>query len=260
MPKPDWQLPEHTVQSFHARQSDYCVVVPVINEGERIKLQIAKMSYLSRQVDIVIADGNSQDNSLDPGYLKANNIRALLIKQDKGKLSAQLRMAYAFALQEGYAGIITIDGNGKDNVEAIPEFVKQLQQGADFIQGSRFVPGGQAINTPLIRWLAIKLIHAPVISLLAGKRFTDTTNGYRGYSRKMLLDERVKPFRDCFNTYELLAYLSVRPSQLKMRTMEVAVTRAYPPKGKTPTKINLGGLLDLLKILLKLALKCYHPK
>ena len=47
-------------------------------------------------------------------------LRALLIKRGPGKLSAQMRMAMSFALDEGYEGIIVVDGNGKDDVAAIP--------------------------------------------------------------------------------------------------------------------------------------------
>ena len=115
---------------------------------------------------------------------------------------------------------------------------------------SRYIPGGKALNTPLLRTMAIHLLHAPVISLAAGFRYTDTTNGFRAFSRHYLLDNRVQPFREIFVTYELLAYLSIRASQLKMRTLEIPVTRIYPKEGKTPTKISfLRGNLLLIKIL-----------
>lgn len=72
--------------------------------------------------------------------------------------------------------------------------------------------GGRAVNTPPVRNLAVRLIHAPVISLTAGQRFTDTTNAYRAYSARYLADESCA-LRDVFMTYELLAYLSVRATQ-----------------------------------------------
>ena len=52
--------------------------------------------------------------------------------------------------------------------------IKKLEEGYDFIQGSRFIEGGQAINTPISRHLAVKFIHAPVISFTAKEKFTDT--------------------------------------------------------------------------------------
>ena len=131
--------------------------------------------------------------------------------------------------------------------------VRRLEEGYDFIQGSRFIKGGIAINTPLLREIAVRLIHAPIISITAKYRFTDTTNAYRGYSIKYLTDSRVQPFRDIFMTYELLAYLSVRASQLGLKVCEIPVTRAYPKSGKVPTKISfLGGNWELLKILFSL--------
>jgi dolichol-phosphate mannosyltransferase len=185
----------------------------------------------------------------------------VLVKRGPGKLSAQLRMGFAFALTEGYDGVITVDGNGKDDVSALPRFVAELDAGAGFVQGSRFVPGGQAINTPRERLLAIKLVHAPVTSLAARRRYTDTTNGFRGHSRALLSDPRVAPMRRVFDTYELLAYLPVRAARLGYRCTEVAVTRAYPADGAIPTKIHgRRGQFELVKILARAALGRYSPK
>ena len=128
------------------------------------------------------------------------------------------------------------------------------------IQGSRFIKGGKAINTPFIRTVSVKLIHAPIISLTAHQHFTDTTNAYRAYSARYLRDERVKPLRDIFMTYELLAYLSVRATQIGMKACEIPVTREYPATGKTPTKISFfKGNSELMKILIKNAFGAYNP-
>lgn len=68
--------------------------------------------------DILIVDGGSTDGSLELVSLQAKGVRSLLVKTGVGKLSAQLRCAYAFALDQGYAGIVSIDGNDKDDPEA----------------------------------------------------------------------------------------------------------------------------------------------
>lgn len=253
------QIPNHKKEILKDKSTKYCVVVPVINEGERIQTQLQKMKNLSKDIDIIIVDGGSTDGSLEIELLKSCNVRVLLTKQDKGKLSAQLRLAYHFALEEGYKGIITIDGNGKDSVESIYEFINKLDNGYDMIQGSRFVPGGGAINTPKIRHLAVKLIHIPIISILAGFKYTDTTNGYRGYSKKYLEHPEVEPFREVFDTYELLAYLSVKAPRLGLKTCEVPVTRTYPADGKVPTKISsFRGNFLLIEVLWHLALGKYN--
>ena len=61
-------------------------------------------------------------------------------------------------------------------------------------------------------------------------------------------------------TYELLAYLSVRATQLGMKACEIPVTRAYPATGKTPTKISFfKGNSELMKILIMNAFGKYNP-
>ena len=245
-------VPRYDCEEFAAKTSEYCLLIPIINEGERIvrELTRAQNAGVDKLVDVVICDGGSTDGCTEQTRLKSLGVNTLLTKRDAGKQGAQLRMGIHWALERGYDGILTIDGNDKDSIEDVPKFLAKLREGFDFVQGSRFVPGGEAVNTPLVRYVSVRLIHAPVISLTARHRFTDTTNAYRAYSRRYLTDPRVQPLRDCFMGYELLAYLSVRASQLGMPACEVPVRRAYPRTGKTPTKISFfKGNSELLRIL-----------
>ena len=245
------------------KKREYALLIPIINEGERIikELERAKEADVSDYVDIIICDGGSTDGCTEEGRLRSLDVNTLLVKRDCGKQGAQLRMGIWWALERGYKGLITIDGNNKDSIEDVPAFIEKLKEGYDLVQGSRFIKGGKGINTPLIRDMAVRLIHAPIISLTAGQRFTDTTNAYRAYSERYLRDERVAPLRDIFMTYELLAYLSVRATQLGYKACEIAVTREYPAKGKTPTKISpLKGNAELLKILFRNARGKYNPE
>lgn len=97
---------------------------------------------------MIVADGGSTDSSVNAEFVSALPVRAVLVKTGPGKLSAQLRMAYAWCLDEGYEGIITMDGNGKDGAEAIASMCAKLAEGYDYVQGSRYLPGGKAENTP----------------------------------------------------------------------------------------------------------------
>lgn len=256
-------VPQFECCEFQEKKHEYVVLIPIINEGNRIvhELERAKHANISNYADIVICDGGSTDGCTESHLLQKLDVNTLLIKRDKGKQGAQLRMGIWWALNRGYEGIISIDGNDKDSIEDVPVFIEKLKEGYDLIQGSRFIKGGKAINTPFIRTVSVKFIHAPVISLTAHQRFTDTTNAFRGYSARYLSDERVQPLRDIFMTYELLAYLSVRATQIGMKACEVPVTRAYPKTGKTPTKISfIKGNAELMSILMKNALGVYNPK
>jgi dolichol-phosphate mannosyltransferase len=255
------QVPSFIEKSLQKKKNKYCVCVFVINEGERIQKQLKAMKEYTSIIDVVVADGGSKDGSLEEAFLKEQNVRALLTKTGPGKLSAQMRMALSWALDEGYEGVVVVDGNGKDDISALPNFVKLFEEGYDHIQGSRFIPGGKAINTPLSREIGLHFIHAPLISLAAGQRHTDTTNGFRGYSAKLLSDKDINIFRDIFQTYELHYYLAIESSRRKQyKTIETPVTRAYPKEGKTPTKISpIKGNLHVLGVLFKAVAGKYKP-
>jgi dolichol-phosphate mannosyltransferase len=253
-------VPAHERYVLGPRKNRYAVAVFVINEGERIRAQLREMSTLAGEIDIIVADGGSTDGSLAPDSLAEFGVRALLIKRGAGRLSAQMRMAIAFALEEQYEGLVVIDGNGKDDVTAIPQFIALLDAGYDHIQGSRYIPGGQGINTPVSRSIAVRVLHAPMISLAAGHHYTDTTNGFRAYSRRLLTDPRVEPLRDVFSGYELHYYLAIRAARLGFRVTETPVTRRYPSTGKTPTKISpVKGNLLILRTLVSAALGRFNP-
>ena len=254
------ELPTFTTAVFTPRRHRHALVIPVLNEGNRIQRQLERIHAAAPTVDIVIADGGSTDGALTPALLQITGVRALLTKTGPGRLGAQLRMAYAWCLDEGYDGIITIDGNGKDGVAAIAAFVARLDAGFDYIQGSRYLRGGVALNTPLDRKIAGRLIHAPLLSLAGRRWYTDTTNGFRAYSARYLNDPRVAPFRARFDRYALLFYLTARAGQLGLRTCEIPVERGYPANQKPPTKIaGLSGRLAMLRELLDVMLGRYTP-
>ncbi|MGJ0237247.1 glycosyltransferase family 2 protein [Novosphingobium fluoreni] len=258
---PPRQIPAHCVDLLSERRHAHALVIPVINEGGRIRAQLARVAAASLPVDVIVADGGSTDGSLDLPYLQEQGVRALLTKTGPGKLSAQLRMAYAWCLDEGYEGIVTIDGNGKDNVEAAAQFVTKLREGYDYVQGSRYARGGKAENTPLERTIGNRLIHAPILSLAGRRWFTDTTNGFRAYSRRYLVDPRVQPFREVFSAYELLFYLTARAGQLGYRVCEIGVRRSYPVGEAVPTKITgAGGKWGIIKQLLSAASGRLNPQ
>lgn len=253
-----WQIPEHELHILAPKKHDYIVLIPVINEGERIVRQLARMSPLTDVVDIAVVDGGSTDGSIEQ-LLKLATLRAVAVKTGAGRLGAQLRVGMAWALREGYEGVILIDGNGKDNPDAIPKFVAALRGGYDHVQGSRYIAGGVAENTPALRHFGVKYIHAPLISLAARHRYTDTTNGFRAYSRRFLTDRRVRPFRNALSGYEMHYYLAIRAARTGFRVIELPVERRYPA-GAVPTKIRgVAANVRLLWTLLRACAGAFNP-
>jgi dolichol-phosphate mannosyltransferase len=253
-------VPKYVIHRFKPKNFEYALVIPVLNENERLASQLRRIQSLSPDVDVIIADGGSDDGSTKPEHLQSLGVSSLLVKTGKGKLSAQLRMAFHYCLKAGYKGVITMDGNNKDGELGIIKILDALILGSDFVQGSRFIEGGHAENTPKSRYFAIKYLHAPMVSVAARFRFSDTTNGFRGHSSGMLKDPKLSIFREIFDTYELLAYLPIQASRKGFKVREVPVSRVYPSNDEIPTKIKgIKGYWSVLAILVKAVLNKYAP-
>ena len=112
-------VPDYEIFEYLTKRRDYCLLIPIINEGERIRkqLQRAERFNVSELVDIIICDGGSTDGSTEEETLKGLNVNTLLVKKGPGKQGAQLRMGMHYALERSYEGILTIDGNNKDSIE-----------------------------------------------------------------------------------------------------------------------------------------------
>lgn len=229
-------IPKFSVSEFNCRSTKYCFMPIVYNEGERFRTQLHRMSERAGLADIIVAARESNDGSLESEYLKQQGVRTLLLTKAQGSATA-IRMGFWYALQQGYEGIVLIDGHNKDGVEALPNYLQKLDEGWDFIQGSRFISGGFEKNTPGMRKLGIRLIMAPLLWIGGGFWYTDGTNGFRGYSRRLLEDSRVEPFRECFSHFNIQYYLSYIAPKLKYRVVEIPVSRVYPDDGHVPTKV-----------------------
>lgn len=255
--------PEYECFEFHEKKTRYCMLIPTFNEGERLLSQINKMKAngIFNMIDVIIADAGSKDGSTEHNNLASAGLRALLVRKGKGRYSTDMRMGWHWSLCQGYEGFVMVDGNDKDDVSqsAVEGFVKKLDEGYDYIQGSRFIKGGKAIRTPKSRVFAIKFICKPVMAIAGGRIVTDGTNGFRAYSKRFLLDERVNPFRDSFNKYEVTYYLPPRAGRLKFKCTEVPVTREYPESGEVPTKADARANWEVIVLLIKILFGRLNP-
>lgn len=235
-------IPKYDIKEIKGKNSNYCVCIPILNEGERIKRELEKAlkNNLQEKYDFILLDSGTTDDSISDDNLEKYKINTVIFMEEKQKYtqSKALKAGFDFAIKRNYDGVITIDGNNKDSIEDIEKFIDKLKYGYDYIQGSRYVKGGIEKNTPKMRNFAVKYIHAPIISIITNKKYTDTTNLFRGYSKKYLLNKNVNIFLKRFKSYELSVYLSVKADKLGLKTDEIPVARIYPDEKKYPTKIG----------------------
>lgn len=238
------------VYSLHPRSSN-AVVIPVIDEGQRLASLLSKMqdSGLTANYDVYVCDGGSRDGSTREIALRRFEVHGLLKVLNGDGVSRQLQEAYSFCLSRGYSSVVTIDGNDKDDPQAIPQMFSLVEAGYDYVQASRFLKGGNHRNTPLIRLLAIRLLHAPILSLTSGVKWTDSTQGYRAYSARLLSSTELGILQRDFPRYSMLFYVTFRAARLGFKVTEIPTERMYP-RGKTPTRINFLGSLKILRDLI----------
>jgi len=254
-----WETPAYETHAFFQKRTRYCVVIVIWNEGERIINQLRRMQPRSTMADIIIADGRSTDGSTHQDFLREMGVRTLLITDERGLCTAT-RMGLAYAIEQGYEGVITIDGNGKDGVEALPDFIKGLDDGYDLVQGSRFMKGGVHKNTPLERYVGVRYVIAPLIAL-GGFWYSDPTNAFRAMSMRFLKDPRVQPMRREFVRFNLQFYLIYLAAQLGFKIKDIPVVRVYPDDASIPTKIvSLHSKYLIIRELILTVLGRYSPK
>ena len=62
-------VPDYTAVEFEGRRHDYCLLIPVINEGARILTELgrAQKAGIDQLCDIVICDGGSENRPRQAG-------------------------------------------------------------------------------------------------------------------------------------------------------------------------------------------------
>jgi dolichol-phosphate mannosyltransferase len=171
-------------------------------------------------------------------------------------VGAALRAGYGLALQGGFDVAVVMAGNNKDSPEEIPLLLDPIADGrADFVQGSRFLkPDAHFGPMPLYRKVATR-IHPWLFSLVAGRRVSESTNGFRAVRREVLEDPRLRLDQAWLDEYELEPYLYIRAIRLGYRTEEVPVTKIYPPRAQGQTKMKpITGWWSMLRPLVYLGL------
>ena len=208
--------------------------------------------------EVVAVDDGSTDRSA--ALIEGCEHCSLIRNTTRRGIGSSIQSAYRYALDNGYDVFVVMAGNGKDDPAETARVLEPIRSGkADYVQGSRFAPGGVSQGLPRHRQVAIRLF-TWTFSLLVGHRFTDCTNGFRAYRTSILRDSRVDWSQDWLGSYELEYYVHYKAVQLGYRVAEVPVSKVYrhPSADGSYSKMRARDWLVALKPLFYLRLGLRH--
>ena len=204
------------------------------NEGDKIRRTLARHPP-NRAYDLLVVDDGSTDGSLD----RVDPTVFVLRNGANQGIGAAMKQAFQYALDRGYDVLAIHAGNDKDEPLEIPRLLEPILAGhADFVQGSRYLGGGNFGNMPGYRVLGTRFIHPIAFSLAARKRVTDSTNGFRAFRTSLLRDPRIDWRQPWLDRYELEPFLLFKAITLGYRHCEVPVTKIYPDHQLGYTKMR----------------------
>jgi len=158
-----------------------------------------------------------------------------------------IREGITYALGKRYDIVVVMAGNNKDDPREIPRLLMPiLKEDCDYVQGSRFLPGGKRTKNPFLRGVFSRFF--PFFwTLLTDIRCTDVTNGFRAYKLKIFSDKRIDISQSWLDGYQLEYYIHYKVLTLGYSTTEVPVSKTYPYRNKGGYS-NISPLRDWWKI------------
>lgn len=202
------------------------VILPCRNEAatlghciERIKQTFAKCRLNG---EIIVSD-SSDDGSSE------------IAKKHKVRLVKHGKKGYGIACMEGIKKasgkyIIIGDADGTYDFDEIPLFLEKLNEGYDFVIGSRLKGNIKKNAMPILhRYIGNPALSA-ILNMFFRTRISDSNSGFRAVSRKALESLELKT-----TGMEFASEMIIKASKNRLKIIEVPITY-YPRIGKS--KLN----------------------
>lgn len=224
-------------------------IIPVYNGTGSIVKVLAKFRDETVDEICIVIDCASKGDLDEIGKAAAKMgtpVQVIMNRERKG-VGYAIREGIEYALGKGYDVAVVMAGNNKDDPREIPRLLTPiLKEDYDYVQGSRFLPGGKRVKNPFLRGVFSRLF--PFFwTLFTNVRCTDVTNGFRAYKLKIFLDKWIDIWQDWLTSYELEYYIHYKVLTSGYKTKEVPVSKIYPYRHKGGYS-NISPFRDWWKI------------
>jgi glycosyltransferase involved in cell wall biosynthesis len=189
-------------------------IIPALN-AERTLPRVVEEARKQIEPVVVIDDGSS-DRTGDV----ARAAGAIVLRHDlnRGKGGA-LKTGFAWALENGYDGVITLDADGQHLPSEIPKFLREREKGeADLIIGGR----AHLFGEMLPRRRNANRFSAWCIAKCSGVPITDSQSGFRFYSATL-----IRAFRLRTDGFDLESEVIVRAGRRGFRIVTIPIELGF---------------------------------
>jgi glycosyltransferase involved in cell wall biosynthesis len=168
-----------------AKRKDTIVILPAYNEGKNIKNVIKDIRDNTNEVDIVVVNDGSTDNTSSAS--KETGVQVIDLPVNLG-IGGAVQTGFQYALDNNYSYAMQFDGDGQHKGCEIPKLLDKIKKGdADVVIGSRFLKGGvSAFRSTFLRRIGIFFL-SKLISVVTRQRLTDPTSGFRVANRDAII-------------------------------------------------------------------------
>lgn len=216
----------------HRPHRSVSVVIPAKNEARNIAWVLERIpSFVD---EVIVVDGLSSDGTLDVARMVVPDI-VVIHEMQPGKGSA-LRAGFA-AARGDY--VVMLDADGSMNPAEITSFVALLDEGYDFVKGSRYLPGGGTTDMTWLRSFGNRRL-LDLANVMYGASFTELCYGYCAFRRQALHALELDAVG-----FEVETQIVVRAIRRELRIAEVPSNEAPRLSGES----NLHAFTDGLRVL-----------
>ena len=222
------------------------VILPALNEEAALSAVLKELASTLPQLDVLVVDDGSTDGTAD--VARAEGVAVAVLPFNLG-VGGALQTGFRYAVAHGYERAIQFDADGQHDPSQVPALLAALDEGADLVVGSRFAApeAGLEYDVGRLRGTAMGVLRLAV-RLLSGRRFTDTSSGFRAFSAPLLHFYAAEyPNEYLGDTVEAL----LLACQAGFRVAEVPVSMRVRAAG-TPSTQNLKLIYHYLRALLSL--------
>lgn len=159
------------------------IVLPTYNERENIEVFLRAVREIDAPIDVLVVDDSSPDGTAAAARELAGALGGITVldRQNKDGLGSAYRAGFTHVLDDAYDVIVSMDADLSHDPAVIPTMLELIDDGADAVIGSRYVPGGGTTDWPGHRRLLSRWGNTYTRTVLRLPA-RDCTSGYRAYT------------------------------------------------------------------------------